>query len=99
MVDAQGIVAVCNARAIGLLELPQAQMAERPLLRDLAAAEAGGGIFALMEQNLRPLPADESVPAAAAAPLSGEHHLASGSIVDLRCVTLAHGGFVPPSTT
>jgi len=94
MVDAQGIVAVCNARAIGLLELPQAQMAERPLLRDLAAAEAGGGIFALMEQNLRPLPADESVPAAAAAPLSGEHHLASGSIVDLRCVTLAHGGFV-----
>ena len=46
MVDAQGIVAVCNARAIDLLDLPADLMAARPPLAELVALQAGDGIFA-----------------------------------------------------
>jgi diguanylate cyclase (GGDEF)-like protein len=96
MVDAQGIVAVCNARAIALLDLPAEQMAERPPLMAIAGLRAGSGIVPSMGQALQ-MPAPTDDPASAASPSllqSGEHHLADGSIVEVRCVALAAGGFV-----
>jgi len=96
MVDAQGVVAVCNARAIDLLDLPPEVMAERPPLSELAAPQAGDGIFALMDEALR-MPALADDPAPAPAPSlrqSGEHHLLNGRILEVRCVPLAAGGVV-----
>jgi diguanylate cyclase (GGDEF)-like protein len=97
MVDAQGIVAVCNARAIDLLDLPCELMAGRPPLTALAALQAGDGIFASIG-NPAEAPAidDDTAPAAAPLPLlqSGEHRLADGGILEIRCVPVAAGGFV-----
>jgi len=96
MVDAQGIVAVCNARAIDLLDLAPELLAKRPPLAELAGLQGDDGVFASMEKTLRGrAPAHESAAAPPAAPLqSGEHHLANGTIVDVRCVPLVAGGFV-----
>jgi len=96
MVDAQGIVAVCNARAIDLLDLPAELMAERPPIIEIANLRPGHGIVPSLGPPLQtPAPAGE--PASAASPSllqSGEHHLADGSIIEVRCVALAAGGFV-----
>ncbi len=91
MVDAQGIVAVCNARAIDLLDLPPELMAKRPSLTEVAAGQPADGIFAAMTLST----ADDPAPDTTASLLrSGEHVLADGSIVDVRYVLLATGGFV-----
>jgi diguanylate cyclase (GGDEF)-like protein len=97
MVDAQGVVAVCNARAIELLNLPPELMAERPFLTTLVASQAGDGILALMGEALQmSVPPTASLGASLApSPLqSGEHTLSNGHIVEMRCVPLAGGGVV-----
>jgi diguanylate cyclase (GGDEF)-like protein len=96
MVDAQGVVAVYNARAIDLLDLPPDLMAERPLLAELAALQAGDGILALMDEALQmPTRADDPEAPLTPSPLqSGEHLMANGRIVEMRCVPLAAGGVV-----
>ena len=96
MVDAQGIVAVCNARAIDLLDLPPELVAKRPSFTELAARQAGDGVFALLGKALH-MPALAGDLASAYAPSllqSGEHRLANDCIVEVRCVPLAAGGIV-----
>ena len=96
MVDAQGIVPVCNARAIALLDLPAEQMAERPALGELAAVQAGDGVFALLQEALRPpAPGDNPLSAGASATLRrGEYRLPDDRIIEVRCVPVAAGGIV-----
>jgi diguanylate cyclase (GGDEF)-like protein len=97
MVDAQGIVAVCNARAIALLDLPAERMAARPPLGELAALQVGDGIFASIGSPPDgPATGDGVAPVVAPLPLlqSGEHRLANGSILEIRCAPVAAGGFV-----
>jgi diguanylate cyclase (GGDEF)-like protein len=95
MVDAGGTVAVCNRRAIEILDLPEALMAGRPhfdtvaqlrLLTDArgvpsAPAEAG----AVSED-------DCAVPVSATLPLGHEWALPNGRIVEVRSLPLASGG-------
>ena len=45
MVDAAGVVAVCNRRAIEMLELPAAMMAARPEFEDVVAFQTRQGEF------------------------------------------------------
>ena len=45
MVDASGVVAVCNRRAAEMLELPAAMMAGRPKFEDVVAFQASRGEF------------------------------------------------------
>jgi diguanylate cyclase (GGDEF)-like protein len=96
MIDAQGIVAVCNTRAIDLLELPPALIAERPRFTELATRCGSDGIYAAVCQALQtPRLADD--PRGATKPIllhNGEHHLASGRFIELRCVPLLTGGIV-----
>ena len=97
MVDAQGIVAVCNARAIDLLDLPADLMAARPPLAELVALQAGDGIFASFGGTPEmPTTDDHAALSVAPSPLlqSGEHRLANGSILEMRCAPVAAGGFV-----
>jgi predicted signal transduction protein with EAL and GGDEF domain len=97
MVDAQGIVAVCNARAIDLLDLPADLMAARPPLAELVALQAGDGIFASFGSTPEmPTTDDHAALSVAPSPLlqSGEHRLANGSILEMRCAPVAAGGFV-----
>jgi diguanylate cyclase (GGDEF)-like protein len=96
MVDAQGIVAVYNARAIDLLDLPPEQMEGRPRLAALAALQAGDGILAALGDTLQQAaPGDDDAPALVAPLLrSREHHLPDGRILEARCVPLAAGGVV-----
>lgn len=95
MVDAQGVVAVCNARALTLLDLPPALTAGQPAFAELAALHPDDSVFTLIGEALAPAAA----PATGESPLPltpqcGEYHFTSGSIVEARCVRLRDGGVV-----
>jgi PAS domain-containing protein len=88
MVDAAGMVAVCNRRAMDMLELPEKLIASRPSFAAVAA-----GWPAVDAVNAVPVP-DDGTPAGS--PRSGIRtwHTASGEVLEIRRVGLAGGGFV-----
>ena len=83
MIDASGAIAVCNRRAMELLDLPAAMMATRPKLTEVVDFQRRRGDFSWLE-------ADEVVSNRS----SYERRLASGVCIEVRTVGLEHGGFV-----
>jgi len=88
MVDAAGVVAVCNRRAMDMLELPEELMASRP---SFAAVAANWPAVDAVNAVRAP---DGSAPAGS--PRSGIRtwHTTSGEVLEIRRVELAGGGFV-----
>ncbi len=88
LVDAAGDVAVCNRRAIEILDLPAALMAGRPRFLDVVEFQKSSGEFA----ESQGLPID---PLVAFADLANyERRRPNGTIVEIRTVALADGGWV-----
>jgi len=96
MVDARGAVAVCNARAIDLLDLPLALMTGNPDFSELAALRPGDSVFALMRQALTPaaIPGGYPEPTLPGVPQCSEHHFTNNRVVEARCVPLPAGGML-----
>jgi len=93
MVDANGLVAVCNERASALLDLPPPLMTGKPAFAELAALRPDDGVFAQMRQAMAPAAASD--PDTAALPgvaQCSEHHFTNDRIVEVRCVPLTAGG-------
>ncbi|HUB13992.1 MAG TPA: EAL domain-containing protein [Acetobacteraceae bacterium] len=92
MVDARGTVAVCNARAIDLLDLPPTLIAAPSPFTEIAARHPDDGIFALMHEALEC--ANDPASSLPCAPRCGEHCVTGDRIVEARCVRLPAGGVV-----
>ncbi len=89
MVDGQGIVAVCNARAMAMLNLSPELMACRPFFATIAAnssvIEAVNEVAA-PNRDVQPDVFFRSWPR--------DHHMPDGGILEIRRVALDAGGFV-----
>ena len=96
MVDAKGVVGVCNARALALLDLPPELMTGQPAFAELAALHPDDSVFALIGEALGPAdpPANPALSPLPSTPQCGEYHFTNGSIVEARCVRLQQGGVV-----
>ncbi len=91
LIDAAGVVQLCNERAIDLLGLPQAFRHGRPSLADLVAWQAASGEFdaaAAGEPWLR-LSCD-----LLGAPPVYERTRPNGTVLEVRTVRLAEGGAI-----
>ena len=88
MVDAFGVVAICNRRAIEMLELPSAMMAARPRVTDVVEYQKQSGEFA---------GSHDAQPDSAA--MNEQHAMyerrrPNGTILEIRSTALPGGGMV-----
>lgn len=89
MVDGGGTVAVCNRRAIELLDLPPELMASRPSFETVMKLRFLADLLGLDG------PASEASAGAGTgcnAPLVSERQMLNGRILEVRCTWLAYGG-------
>ena len=91
VVDAAGIVVVCNARAIELLGLPPELIAARPTFKAVAHYQSGMGEFQRLPQSLREVVDRADVPVIETV---YERERPNGTILEIRSVPLAGGGMV-----
>ncbi len=91
MVDATGLVRVCNERAIALLGLPPALMRERPSFEAVCRHQSAAGRLADSAVSLRHWSLDGIGTGETHA---FEHVGPKGSVVEVRLVPLAEGGAV-----
>jgi len=91
MVDSNGTVRVCNARAIDLLGLPAALMLSRPSIREVLKYQLGIGEFDAFPEHLRKRAVEEE--------FTARQHLyererPNGTILEVRTTPLPTGGAV-----
>ena len=91
MVTADGTLAVCNRRAQEILGIADAAMGRRPRIATLIARCTGGGRGETPRQELSLLAAQSE---ATDTPRRCERSQPDGSVVEVRTVPLASGGFV-----
>jgi signal transduction histidine kinase len=91
VVDAAGIVVVCNTRAIELLGLPPELLASRPSFKAVAQYQSRVGEFAHLPSKLRDFVDRAAVPKIETV---YERERPNGTILEIRSVPLAGGGMV-----
>ena len=91
MVNADRIVAVCNRRAIELLDLPEAMMRSRPRLEDVTAYQWANDEFARTPDELR---TGFATTTCSTGPAFYERERPNGRVIEVRSRPMPDGGVV-----
>jgi len=91
MVNAEGIVEVCNRRAMELLGLPKSLMASRPHMNEVLAYQLQQGEFDDAPEELRSLMKSTSV---LTQTLCYDRKRADGRVIEIRSVPVQGGGML-----
>ncbi|HEV2559639.1 MAG TPA: PAS domain S-box protein [Microvirga sp.] len=91
MIDADGIIQVCNERAIGMLDLPPDLMRSKPSFAAVIAHQSRAGEF---EASRDGIPWDRIRPDLDGTPALYERQRPNGTILEVRTVRLPDGGAV-----
>ncbi|MCJ2054052.1 PAS-domain containing protein, partial [Methylobacterium sp. J-070] len=91
MIDAAGVVQVCNARAIALLDLPLELMRSRPTFEAVRQHQLAHGEFGKSSETLRQWVANNGLERGAH---TYERERPNGTVLEIRTVPLPEGGAV-----
>ncbi len=91
MIDADGVVQVCNARALALLDLPLALMRSRPTFEAVRQYQIAQGEFGKASEALQRWVADSGLERRAH---TYERERPNGTVLEIRTVPLPDGGAV-----
>lgn len=91
MIDPQGHVAICNERALALLDLPRDLMSAHPSMREIYAYQVAQADFVDAEMSHR---RDTEVESGVWILRSYERERPNGTVLEVRTVPLGNGGAV-----